>query len=64
MYVEPSRVGEFAAFPMYDAGNGPYVLIANDITRPPLGASESGTLYPGQNCGHAEGHPATEASAG
>lgn|GEM_PF-2368090 len=34
IYVEPRRAGEFAGFPMYDAGNGPYVLITNDITRP------------------------------
>jgi hypothetical protein len=34
IYVLPRRVGEFAGFPMYDAGNGPYVLITNDITRP------------------------------
>lgn len=34
IYVVPRRVGEFAGFPMYDAGNGPYVLMTNDITRP------------------------------
>ncbi|MBI4455423.1 MAG: hypothetical protein HY644_05935 [Acidobacteria bacterium] len=34
IYVAPRRIGEFAGFPVYDAGSGPYALLTNDITRP------------------------------